>query len=472
MKKLFSFMLVVLVVASSLCFSASATEVDSTDSVVQPQYKYKEKFSQWTRCTEYDPELGVPEGVFGRFFDYGELYEHKDESGNVEWALISAKLDLPNPWEVVETVRIGNRILKWWTPGAAACSFGYVVYDAKLDKFIDLGAFKENVYNGYDVDDYDGLKEAFDELDIGGKIGDVDMDKSVTVLDATEIQLYLSQLKQWAREDYSYIPALGDVDEDGDMTVLDATTIQLNLAQIDEDPVDESKDAIYTDHKNEQFFDTMPKDVVSLDFESLDLPAGGLGQHNDSHHFVALVRSKAQYDKLFNIDNKYFDDEFFKTKSLVVAVIQGTDYYSYADVIKVSVKDNKLYVDVAEGINSPYPDMGFPVAPLLYSFVAVDKTDVENIEYIERARSRFEFKEPYNYDDDSVWFSKGVADYTPTLEKFAPYGVVDIRKVDSYSFVLTLEKHDVNNVIEVVKALQDDEELCLFYFSPVFLSGE
>lgn len=228
----------------------------------------------------------------------------------------------------------------------------------------------------------------------------------------------------------------------------------------------------FVDNTNVNWFYTMPKDTVDLAYETLvDVSSihmkENYGQSSVSDDFLALVKSKAEYDKLFEIDNTYFTEEFFETKSLVISVTQGTDYYSIAPITKVAYKDNKLYVEVHDVIDSPYPEIGLPVAPLYYAFVAVDKADVENIEYIERAESRFEFVEPYNYRDDCVFFNKGNSGYVATLEKFAQYGVVEIKRVDDYSYLLMLDKHDVENVIKVVQAMQDDEELCLFRFSPV-----
>lgn len=58
-------------------------------------------------------------------------------------------------------------------------------------------------------------------------LGDVDGDGDVSILDATEIQLVLAQLKEW-NNDTAVLAA--DYDGDGDVSVLDATEIQLVLA--------------------------------------------------------------------------------------------------------------------------------------------------------------------------------------------------------------------------------------------------
>ena len=60
-------------------------------------------------------------------------------------------------------------------------------------------------------------------------LGDTDRDGVVSVMDATEIQMVLAQLKAWADEKAE---VLADFDDDSEVSVLDATAIQLKLAQL------------------------------------------------------------------------------------------------------------------------------------------------------------------------------------------------------------------------------------------------
>lgn len=57
-------------------------------------------------------------------------------------------------------------------------------------------------------------------------IGDVDLDGLLSILDATEIQLYLSLQSNFTKPQLS----VADVDNDTDVSILDATAIQLKLA--------------------------------------------------------------------------------------------------------------------------------------------------------------------------------------------------------------------------------------------------
>lgn len=58
-------------------------------------------------------------------------------------------------------------------------------------------------------------------------IGDADGDGDVSIMDATEIQMVLAQIKAWS---YDGAEAASDVDGDGDVSIMDATEIQMILA--------------------------------------------------------------------------------------------------------------------------------------------------------------------------------------------------------------------------------------------------
>ncbi len=65
------------------------------------------------------------------------------------------------------------------------------------------------------------------KLNVKTKLGDVDSDGEVSILDATAIQMHFAQIKQLTNKQIRY----GDTDGDGDVSILDATEIQLHLAQ-------------------------------------------------------------------------------------------------------------------------------------------------------------------------------------------------------------------------------------------------
>jgi len=132
-----------------------------------------------------------------------------------------------------------------------------------------------------------------------------------------------------------------------------------------------------------------PKDTTAIDYKvevdsrAMDLDAG-YGASSVSEHFVALVNSKKEYDSLFETNNNKFDDDFFKTRSLVVAVSPGFDHYDYSSIVNINTKDSELYVKVVYGNCNPDPNTAAPTAPTWYSFVSVDKADVLGITTVQR----------------------------------------------------------------------------------------
>ena len=71
---------------------------------------------------------------------------------------------------------------------------------------------------------------------IGLRIGDVDADEQITIADATLIQQYLANLRNWDDhgseewvEVYKYV---ADYDGNGERDIVDATRIQQHLAKL------------------------------------------------------------------------------------------------------------------------------------------------------------------------------------------------------------------------------------------------
>ncbi len=362
MKKLISFLLVITMVLSVGVISAS------TQTVEDKEFLYKDKFIELSGFTEYRPS--DYDYHWDVFTYYDELYYHKNnESGEVDWVLMTVLVNIFNPTEAVFVTDVGDRLIKWWAPGVAAYPYGYAIYDVANDKLYDIWEAKSL--------NLDGLVEAFDELEIGYVRGDIDRDNTVSILDSTEIQLYLSQHKQWAREDYSYIPALGDVDEDGDMTVLDATTIQLNLAGISEKIYNQK--LVYSKFNNMYGVDTGMEEIL---FETVLNRYDMVDTHKmDNNHFGAIIKSKEQYDSMFCVYQDKFDDEFFEDKWLVASVCTVLDAEAVAVISELYVRYDTLFMRVDE-MTLDTDGIFEPIAPPFYSFVAVDKDDVNEVKQI------------------------------------------------------------------------------------------
>ncbi|MBR2716034.1 MAG: dockerin type I repeat-containing protein [Ruminococcus sp.] len=134
-----------------------------------------------------------------------------------------------------------------------------------------------------------------------------------------------------------------------------------------------------------------PEDAKEIEYERVLntqawLVTDKYGDNDISIDFVALVHTKEEYDKLFRIDNRVYTDEFFETKSLVVAVSPGYEHSDYSPIEGLYSKDGVLYIKVIYANSRPEGDMMEESAPTWYSFVAVDKADVEDIESVQRVR--------------------------------------------------------------------------------------
>ena len=180
---------------------------------------YEDKFVSKYNCKEYY---------------YDELYHHKTDDGQIDWALVEADLYAGLPVAVKQL--IFDRVITY-RYNAMPFSFGYGIYDVEADDFVSLNSNK-------DLTRYQGLEVALSEIKLGNPLGDADLDAELTILDATYIQMAVAKLCDFKKADYvgeysidgafeigfSYI---SDIDLNGERNILDATAVQLKLAQID-----------------------------------------------------------------------------------------------------------------------------------------------------------------------------------------------------------------------------------------------
>ena len=148
---------------------------------------------------------------------YDELYYHY-QGEQVDWALVYGS----SIWvgSAFGGGIVCNRyIVSPWQ--SATFETGYGIYCAAENTFYDL------VY--VDEEAYDGLSVALDALNIGTKIGDMDLDNELTVNDATEIQAYLAEFPV----DHVCYSQVMDVTKDSKTTIADVTALQRTLAGIE-----------------------------------------------------------------------------------------------------------------------------------------------------------------------------------------------------------------------------------------------
>ena len=169
-----------------------------------------------------------PEDVYWSdfFCFYDEPYEHRDQSGDVDWVLIQAETFIAQ--DVIYEGIIGNRLVIRPTPSYPFES-GYGIYDVKQDAFVPI-------YGGMEAD-YDGLTKVLDEVVTGRLLGDLDGDDSITVIDATVLQRCEAKMRDYPANDerdypYGKIRYYSDFNRDGKRDILDATAIQRYLVNL------------------------------------------------------------------------------------------------------------------------------------------------------------------------------------------------------------------------------------------------
>ena len=159
-------------------------------------------------------------------YTYEELYDHQNQDGDTDWALIHAVyLYTFEPYCEI----IGNRLIYkdgWGTP----IDSDYAVYDAVQDTFV--------VVDHTTVANYDGLEEVFNRLGGGKLIGDINNDNELDAVDVTLMQRCTLNIRDYPEWDevitdpyeYEYItPTLtyySDFNRDGERDVVDVTLLQ------------------------------------------------------------------------------------------------------------------------------------------------------------------------------------------------------------------------------------------------------
>lgn len=166
---------------------------------------------------------------------YDELFYHHDEQNKVDWALVYGTTWYVTPMEIYAV--LGDRVITQ-NSGYVPFILGYGVYDVKADTFTDLG-------KAYGDNRYEGLQEAFEALNVGMKIGDMNNDNEVNIKDATMIQKSLACLTDFPEfdniaegrgnaflGDTPQLSYLSDVNRNGRRDIGDATAVQRIAAKM------------------------------------------------------------------------------------------------------------------------------------------------------------------------------------------------------------------------------------------------
>ena len=204
----------------------------TTEEPAQTELAMEGKLYEWMLQKGYidhvDPDIPL-------FSSIETLYEHHDQTGKTDWAMIYAPGMDQAAWTGVAI--IGNRVIESGT--GIPFEFGMALYDAEKDTFYDL-----NKVTDYSA--YNGLAKALDQYGKGHLLGDIDDDDKITVFDATFMQRCISKATKYPAKDWIYasndsnpyfeynprfksIHYFSDFNRDGKRDILDVTCIQRYL---------------------------------------------------------------------------------------------------------------------------------------------------------------------------------------------------------------------------------------------------
>ncbi|MBQ2972316.1 MAG: hypothetical protein IJE16_07185 [Ruminococcus sp.] len=214
MKKVISLVLIFVFILTVAVMPASANILENDGHL------YEEKF-----VSRYLPNEKEP------YYAYDELFVHTNEYEEVDWVLVSASKLSGTDFYMKQV--IGDWVLVatfTWLP----FNFNYAVYDVKSETFVKLNEECLSVY--------EGLEMVMNLLPEAELIGDTDGDKSLSILDATNIQRAIAQLCEFDSNDdltlyFDYggnLNYISDFNRDGERSVLDATAIQMKLAKVED----------------------------------------------------------------------------------------------------------------------------------------------------------------------------------------------------------------------------------------------
>ena len=177
---------------------------------------------------DFRAEFGMTEE-----YSYKEVYYHKNDAGEIEWCLVSVVNINTEPFNYYTV--LSEYVILRGCDSPFTTQLG--LYDPADEKFYDI----------VDIEDYSKYDEFFEQLlkyeyDMY-PIGDADLDKKLTVMDATFIQRVAAQLCEYDGEyddlrtrfngGYEYLAYLSDFNRDYERSVMDATAIQRHLAGLE-----------------------------------------------------------------------------------------------------------------------------------------------------------------------------------------------------------------------------------------------
>ena len=144
----------------------------------------------------------------------GDVYKITSDNG------VNMRKGAGTSYAIVSAIPMGQTVTVTKTKKADGYLWGYTTYLDKSGWFVT--DFAELIYSN------DGSNSTINPDEQMGMLGDVDLDSKLSIMDATLIQLFISQLETPTQKQL----ALCDYDKDSTISVMDSTALRFTLAQL------------------------------------------------------------------------------------------------------------------------------------------------------------------------------------------------------------------------------------------------
>lgn len=175
----------------------------------------------------------------------------------------------------------------------------------------------------------------------------------------------------------------------------DALQMWLSIVAVDIDELKDIKNIVKVKNDaeyNEELVYSSFNNMYSIDtgwtkvnFQPVYFGAYEYEDYNSSDDtFAVVVKTKEQYDALFNVHNDVFTESFFKNNWLVVSVYQVTEARAEATITRMYLFNDSLMIHIQEDVLEVPDDDGMllPLAPPYMFFATVSKDSVNNVKNI------------------------------------------------------------------------------------------
>ncbi len=164
-----------------------------------------------------------------------------------------------------------------------------------------------------------------------GYIGDADNDDTVSVMDATAIQLHCAQMQPMI----AVLCKMADVDRDDELSVMDATAIQLHLASIKESPY--INHILYTPYDN---FDPL--------YETFDDIADFIvnkGEYDEKEYEYCLETTHELdgVEVYARISHQPVEDDLYDPYIMIYTITYFPEYDSYSKMVTTFTRGSRYF---------------------------------------------------------------------------------------------------------------------------------